>query len=58
VKRLDIFTSEESSQRQYNKVKILAALGLSGGKYSIFKVFTLYVVCTQLKISEEFFFFF
>jgi hypothetical protein len=58
VKRLDIFTSKESSQRQYNKVKILAALGLSRGKYSIFKVFTLYVVCTQLKISEEVFFFF
>jgi hypothetical protein len=55
LKRLDIFVSKESSHRQTNKVKILAAVEAVLGRYSIFKVFTLYVVCTQFKISQEFF---
>ncbi len=62
VKRLDIFTSKESSHRQYNKVKILAAIGLSRGRYSIFSIFMIWVyrsmriiyvnfLCYQLSIS-------
>jgi hypothetical protein len=54
----DIFASVESPHRQTNKAKILAAVGVLLGRYSIFKVFTLYVVCTQFKILEEFFSFF
>jgi hypothetical protein len=49
----DIFASAESSHRQTNKVKILAAVGLPGGRYSYFKVFPAYVMCPQLKILEE-----
>jgi hypothetical protein len=40
LKRLDIFTSKESSHRQTNKVKILAPLGLPIGRDSILTVFT------------------
>jgi hypothetical protein len=50
--------SNESSHRQTNKVKILAALGLPRGRYSIFMVFTVYVMGPQFNISSEFFFFF
>jgi hypothetical protein len=55
VKRVDIFTLKESSHRQYNKVKILAAVGYSRGRYSIFKIFPAYVMRPQVKILEEFF---
>jgi len=40
LKRLGIFASKESSHRQTNKVKILAATGLIRGRYSIFTVLT------------------
>jgi hypothetical protein len=58
LKRRDIFASKENSQRQTNKVKLLAAVGGPLDRYSIFKVFTLYVMCTQFKMSKEFFSFF
>ncbi len=38
MKRGHIFGSNESAHRETNKVKILAALGLSRGRYSIFMV--------------------
>jgi hypothetical protein len=51
----DIFASIESPHRQTNKIKILAAVGLPGGRYSNFKVFPAYVMCPQVKVLEEFF---
>jgi len=50
--------SNESSHRQTNKVKILAAIGVHLPRYSNFEVFPVYVMCPQFKISAEAFFFF
>ncbi len=35
-------------------LEILRAQSEPGPRYSIFKIFTLYVMCLQFKISEEF----
>ncbi len=42
-KKWDLLASNESSHRQTNKIKILAALGVPGGRYSIFTVFIMWV---------------
>ncbi len=53
-----MFGSNYPFRRQTNKFKIWRARNGPESKYSIFKVFTLYVMCAQFKILEEFFFFF
>jgi len=56
IKKIDHVRVKLSRQPQTNKFKILCAHSEPEPRCSIFKVFTLYVMCSKFNISAEFFF--
>jgi hypothetical protein len=55
VRKTEYIRVKLKLSRQTNEVKILDALGLPRGRYSIFLVFTVCVMGPQFNSSSEFF---